>query len=157
MPPMVEKWLRNRNSPWITPQIIKMMYERDYMHRKAIDTQFDDMWQKYRELRNKINNTIKFEKQPYHEDAIISNQRNPKSTGKKMKELVGKNKHNSTMKIEWKNPPSFEFHVIEQDKVRKDIEALDSDSSNDVLKLDCTLHKLSAPLICTSLTHLFNL
>ena len=76
-----------------------MMYERDYMHRKAIDTQCDDMWQKYRELWNKINNTIKFKKQQYHEDAIISNQRNPKSTGKKINELVGENKHNSTMKI----------------------------------------------------------
>ena len=50
---MVEKRLRNRNSPWITPQII-MMYQRDYIHRKAVDTQCDDMWQKYRELRNKI-------------------------------------------------------------------------------------------------------
>ena len=38
-----------------------MMYQRDYMHRKAVDTQCDDMWQKYRELRNKINNTTKFE------------------------------------------------------------------------------------------------
>ena len=48
-------------------------------------------------------------------------------------------------------------HVIEQDKVRKDIEALDLDNSNDVLKLDCELFKLSASLTCTSLTHLFNL
>ena len=52
---------------------------------------------------------------------------------------------------------SFEFHIIEEDEVRKDIEALDSDSSNDVLKLYCKLLKLSASLICTSLTHLFNL
>ena len=186
--PMVEKRLRNRNSPWITPQIIKMMYQRDYMHRKAVDTQCDDMWQKYRELRNKINDTIKFEKQQYYEDAIISNQRNPKSMWKKINELVRENKHNSTMKcnipaskfndffstighkvtaklgngceFKWKNPPSvhsFEFHIIEENKVRKDIEALDSDSSNDVLKLDCKLLKLSSSLICTSLTHLFNL
>ena len=46
--PMVEKRLRNRSSPWITPQIIKMMYQRDYMHRKAVDTQCD-IWQKYRD------------------------------------------------------------------------------------------------------------
>ena len=158
------------------------------MHRKAVDTQCDDMWQKYRELRNKINDTIKFEKQQYYEDAIISNQRNPKSMWKKINELVRENKHNSTMKcnipaskfndffstigrkvtaklgnggeFKWKNPPSvhsFEFHIIEENKVRKDIEALDSDSSNDVLKLDCKLLKLSSSLICTSLTHLFNL
>ena len=63
------------------------MYQRDYMHRKAVDTQCDDMWQKYRELQNKINNTIKFEKQQYYEDAIISNQRNPKSMWKKINEL----------------------------------------------------------------------
>ena len=62
--------------------------------------------------------------------------------------------------MKWKNPPSvhsFEFHIIEEDTVRKDTEALDSDSSNDVLKLDCKLLKLSASLICTSLTHLLNL
>ena len=178
----------NMNSPWITPQIIKMMYQRDYMHRKAVDAQCDNMWQEYRELRNKINNTIKFEKQQYYEDAIISNQRNPKSMWKKINELVRENKHNSTMKcsipaskfndffstighkvtaklgnggeFKWKNPPavhSFEFHIIEEDKVRKDIEALDSDSSNDVLQLDCKLLKLSSSLIYTSLTHLFNL
>ena len=85
---MVEKRLRNRYNPWITPQIIKMMYQRDYMHRKAVDTQCDDMWQKYRELRNKINNAIKFDRQQYYEDAIVSNQRNPKSMWKKINELV---------------------------------------------------------------------
>ena len=118
-----------------------MKYQRDYMHRKAVDTQWDDMWQKYRELRNKINNTIKFEKQQYYEDAIISDKRNPKSMWKKINELARENEpaskfnnffntigHNVAAKLgngsefKWKNPPSvhsYEFYVIEDDTVRK--------------------------------------
>ena len=41
--------------------------------------------------------SVKFEKQQYYEDAIYSNQRNPKSMWKKINELVRENKHNSTM------------------------------------------------------------
>ena len=36
--PIVERRLKDRHNPWITPDIVKRMCERDYLHRKAVST-----------------------------------------------------------------------------------------------------------------------
>ena len=59
----------------------------------------------------------------------------------------------------WKNPPPiyyFIFNEIGVASVRGDLHSLDGDSSNDVLQLDAKLLRMSADVICRTLTHLYN-
>ena len=61
---------------------------------------------------------------------------------------------------EWRNPSpiySFTFESICVEAVYNDLQSLDCESNSDVLNLDTKLLKLSANVICKSLTHLFNL
>ena len=60
----------------------------------------------------------------------------------------------------WKNPPpiySFIFKEIDVASVHGDLHSLDGDSSNDVLQLDAKLLRMSADVICRTLTHLYNI
>ncbi|CAB4011007.1 Hypothetical predicted protein, partial [Paramuricea clavata] len=49
-------------SPWITPELTELMRERDYHQKQAHKTNSEYHWQKFRELRNYINNQIKLAK-----------------------------------------------------------------------------------------------
>ena len=55
--------VKNRHNPWITPDIIKEMYERDYTHKKAKAIVNDDnLWNEYRRLRNSVTSKIEHSK-----------------------------------------------------------------------------------------------
>ena len=60
----------------------------------------------------------------------------------------------------WKNPPpiySFIFEEIDVASVHGDLHSLDDDSSNDVLQLDAKLLRMSADVICRTLTNVYNI
>ena len=42
--------LKNRRNPWITAEIVKLMYERDYTHEKAIKDNCPVIFDEYRRL-----------------------------------------------------------------------------------------------------------
>ena len=59
----------------------------------------------------------------------------------------------------WKNPPpiySFTFKEIDVAAVHSDLDNIDGDSSNVVLQVDAKLLRMSADVICRTLTHLCN-
>ena len=58
--------LKKRSSPWITHDIIKLVYQRGngYMHTKAIQKNYSILWKNYRDLRNKVTCAIKERKMP---------------------------------------------------------------------------------------------
>ena len=62
--PMKSLRLKKRSNPWITHDIIKLMYQRDKAHAKAKHTNLPLLWQIYRELRNKVTCVIKERKMP---------------------------------------------------------------------------------------------
>ena len=60
----------------------------------------------------------------------------------------------------WKNPPSiysFTSKNIDVTAVHGDLHSLDGDSGNDVLQFDAKLLRMSADVICRTLTHLYNI
>ena len=63
--PLIKARLKARKNPWITPDIVKMMYERDHLHAKAI--KYDDpiLMNNYRKLRNRITSEIEKKKFAY--------------------------------------------------------------------------------------------
>ena len=62
--PMKSLRLKKRSNPWMTHDILKLTYERDYVHAKATQSNDSKLWQDYRNLRNKVTCIIKDRKMP---------------------------------------------------------------------------------------------
>ncbi len=52
--PIKSHRVRDRVNPWLNRDIIEMVYERDYIHRKAIQLKDNKLWAEYKRLRNKL-------------------------------------------------------------------------------------------------------
>ena len=52
--PVVNRRVRGRSLPWITPTIKDLMKKRDYHHKKAIKTNKELHWSSYKRLRNAV-------------------------------------------------------------------------------------------------------
>ena len=94
--PFVERRLKHRNNPWITPVITKMIYERNHLHDNAIRFNGSNLWQQYKKKRNAINKLIKDEKRIYHENTIKDHKYDPKKMKKIINGLINQNKSSNT-------------------------------------------------------------
>ena len=60
--PMETRRLKHRNNPWINSHIIELIYERDYLKRKAIQYKNEETWLLYKRARNNVTEMIKLSK-----------------------------------------------------------------------------------------------
>ena len=81
--PMKSLRLKKRSNPWMTHDIIKLMYERDYVHAKATQNNDSKLWQDYRNLRNKVTCIIKDRKNAYFNDTHTLCRNDPQKCGRK--------------------------------------------------------------------------
>lgn len=72
--PLSKARLKSRKSPWITKEIIQIMYRRDYVHKKAIQLEDSDLWSEYKMLRNQVTSMIRNAKREYYELHLIGEQ-----------------------------------------------------------------------------------
>ena len=89
--PIQTRRLKTRNNPWVTKDIVQLMYQRDYCKEKAVRCNDDQEWQNYKELRNKITKLMKKGKKKYTTEKIDENKNNPKKLWKVLNELTGRN------------------------------------------------------------------
>ena len=89
--------LRTR-APWIDSQLKKGLHDRDAAKRKAITSNDPRDWDKYKKLRNKINNNIKTSKASYYSNAFIQSKGNPRKTWQTFNELTSRRLKNTTVK-----------------------------------------------------------
>ena len=85
---IVTRRLRNRYNPWVTLDIIKMMYDRDYLKRKAVKTKCQRMWNDYKKLRNRITYMIRKRKKQYFHDENLRCSNNPKEVWKLLNKVL---------------------------------------------------------------------
>ena len=186
--PFVERRLKSRSNPWITPNIVKLMYRRDFLHKRAVTLKDESAWDEYKNMRNAVNREVNTTKRIYYDNVVTLNRNEPKILWRKINDLVREkkssnsnvhdisasefNRYFSTIgkKVssklpkqgmpKWKNPASiysFTFKNIDVAAVHGDLHSLDGDSGNDVLQLDAKLLRMSADVICRTLTHLYNI
>ena len=74
------------------------MRDRDAAKRKAIASNDPRDWEKYKKLRNKINNNIKTSKVYYYSNAFIQPKGNPRKTWQTFNELTSPRVNNTTVK-----------------------------------------------------------
>ena len=75
--PLQSRRARTNKAPWINSQLKKGMHDHDAAKRKAIASKDPHEWEKYKKLRNKINNNIKTSKAYYYSNAFIQSKGNP--------------------------------------------------------------------------------
>ena len=57
--PVRKRKIRINHSPWLTPELKKLMFERDNLKKTATNNKTSDNWLKYKLTRNKVNDSIK--------------------------------------------------------------------------------------------------
>ena len=72
--PVVNRRVRGRSLPWITPTIKDLMKKRDYHHKKAIKTNKQLHWSSYKRLRNAVSMKLRKEKASYYSNQLCEKQ-----------------------------------------------------------------------------------
>ena len=63
--PLRSRRISNRKSSWITNDLRRQIFNRDYLKKKAVSSNNPDAWDQYRQARNQTNNAIKKTKRTY--------------------------------------------------------------------------------------------
>ena len=79
--------LKDRFNPWITKEIVQLMYRRDYLHRQAVKYSDDDLMNEYKAVRNEIKYVIQNGKKQYYDDLYQQASNNPKLLWNELKFL----------------------------------------------------------------------
>ena len=92
---METRRLKHRSNPWINSHIIELIYERDYLKRKAIQYKNEETWLLYKRARNNVTEMIKLSKKQYYENSIQESRHNPTKMWKVLKQLTHGNNRES--------------------------------------------------------------
>ena len=91
--PVKKRRVRNSNAPWLTPEIKRLMWERDRIKRIAIVTSDQLKWAEYRRLRNCVNHSIKASKKNYYHSFFEDNVGKAKATWNGINTLLSRKKN----------------------------------------------------------------
>ena len=72
----------NRPAPWLNSQLKEEMYERDWLKKKASETQRPDVWKAYKTKKLTVNKKVKKTKKDYYKHQIEGASGNLKATWK---------------------------------------------------------------------------
>jgi hypothetical protein len=61
MAPIRTIQVRKKFAPWLSQATVDMMKERDQLQKEAAQSQNRELWKKFKCLRNKVNNWLKYE------------------------------------------------------------------------------------------------
>ena len=100
--PVVNRRVRGRSLPWITPTIQDLMKKRDYHHKKAIKINKEPPWSSYKRLRNAVSMKLRKEKASYYSNQLCE-KHDSRRLWKTLNELIPNNKQHKTA-----NPPASE-------------------------------------------------
>jgi hypothetical protein len=78
--------MKNRNNPWITPDIVKLIYKRNYLYKcftkKHLHDKTSNAWAEFKKVRKEINREVKRTKKEYYDTMCKNIERIRKSCGK---------------------------------------------------------------------------
>ncbi len=101
--------IRPNDKSWMNNKIRRTKRKRDRAHKKAVTTNSETDWSKYRRIRNEYTNNIKEAKDKYDDDLIetirTNKSSNPKLWWKTLNHFTGKKEksaHNNPMNIDGK-------------------------------------------------------
>ena len=97
--PMHSKRVRDRDSPWMSSDIYKLMKKRDKLKKKACRLKDEKLMGEYRKLRNKVTAEIGKAKKKYYSDKLSEFNNSPNNTWKTLKSFIPKKKGDSSVTV----------------------------------------------------------
>ena len=179
--------VKNRLSPWITPEIIQLMYQRDHAKKLSDKHKTKELLNAYKISRNDVTSKLRKSKIDYFANIEHKHRKEPSKLWDEMKKITGKNKSKNITnpnidceafneyftnigkkisnsfdepKTNWKNPECrylFSFNKIETDEVKKALLNLSDSSNIDLLDFDSKLLRMASPYISDSLCKIYNM
>ena len=77
--------------PWIDDELRVLMRQRDWLHKKAIKSGDDDLWDIYRAARNNVNAELKRSKAEYFHGLCSNSKKHASQLWKHINELLSRN------------------------------------------------------------------
>ena len=177
--------VKDRHNPWMTNELLQLMYERDCLHRKATANKNSDIWEQYKQSRNRVVYAIKQAQKTYYQDRVASQHGNKSAMWSSLKPIMGTSKSDCPIPITpqvfndyfttvgvklaenlddtthtWNLPRSiYDFTLTHTDAnlVHKLLRSFKEKSSMDILDMDSKLMRIGASAIAPSLTTLINI
>ena len=91
--PVKKRRVRNSKAPWLTPEIKRLMWERDKIKQIATVTGDQLKWAEYRRLKNRVNHSIKASKKNYYHSYFKDNVGKGKATWNGINTLLSQKKN----------------------------------------------------------------
>ena len=89
--------LKRRTNTWITTDIVKLIYRREYLHKQALKSNDPDkstlLWQQYRNMRNHVSRTIKKAKSDHFQSISNTTKNQPGKFWKEINKILPKKKN----------------------------------------------------------------
>ena len=85
--PQRKKRIGNRRSPWINNELLRKMYKRDFLKKKAEKSGDQTIWEEFKCQRNLVNNSVKAAKREYFSRNIENSKGDLRKTWKLINEL----------------------------------------------------------------------
>ena len=86
--PPVTRRVRSEHAPWLTSEIKKKIYDRDFLKKKSIKTGSIHFFNAYKKARNQLNSLIKSTKAKYYNEALNQCRKDPKTMWKTINQLT---------------------------------------------------------------------
>ena len=110
--PICVSRLKNRYKPWVNSDIVKLMYRRDFLYRKAVSKNDPTALVQYKNIRNQVNVLINRSKSNYYEKLYNESKHNSKYFWKELNKLSDKVHSEESISLEGLNASELnEFFV----------------------------------------------
>ena len=87
--PIRQRRVKREHKPWLTKEIKRLMYHRDYLKRQSVRFTSSTYNEAYKRCKNKLNKLIKMTKEEYFKTKL-SNANNSKNSWQAINELLNK-------------------------------------------------------------------
>ncbi len=88
--PLISKRIRNKhNIPWINKNTKNLIFERNRIKRKAIISKSDADWSTFKSLRNRVNSTLRNDKEIFYR-TLINKKQDRKDAWKAINGILGR-------------------------------------------------------------------
>ena len=82
--------MKDRYTPWVNNEILKLMYKRNFLHKRAVKYADNDCVDEYKSVKEEIEYRIQQSKKAYYDELYKGASSQPKVLWNELKRLSGK-------------------------------------------------------------------
>ena len=151
--PIQTRRLKDRKNPWVTPDILSMMYERDNLKKKAVMSKDPHIWSQYTSIRNKITQLLREAKKGFATTKLNEHGNDPRKMWKVLNNLTGRDKRKNMSS----NVTAAKYNDFFNSIGTKTVSHLEPSTTGDIYwKCSKSIHKFNfQDISCESVRKLF--